>query len=91
MTGVVNIYYNTLIAYALFYFFASMTSELPWATCGHPWNTPACRVDAKSRKLSEKSTRLHLLQNKVKYGLLTAGNKGRGEEIVSGGTSSPDF
>ncbi|XP_035694152.1 sodium- and chloride-dependent glycine transporter 2-like isoform X1 [Branchiostoma floridae] len=38
----VGIYYNVIIAYALFYLFASFTSYLPWSDCNNPWNTPEC-------------------------------------------------
>ena len=38
----VNTYYNVLIAYALFYLFASITSELPWGKCDNKWNTKYC-------------------------------------------------
>jgi len=38
----VNIYYNVLNAYALYFLFASITDKLPWATCGHEWNTKYC-------------------------------------------------
>ncbi|CAG0879290.1 unnamed protein product [Cyprideis torosa] len=35
-------YYNTIIAWALYYFLHSFTSELPWTRCGHEWNTENC-------------------------------------------------
>ena len=38
----VNTYYNVLIAYALFYLFASITAELPWGKCDNKWNTEYC-------------------------------------------------
>ena len=38
----VNTYYNVLISYALFYLFASITSELPWSKCDNKWNTKYC-------------------------------------------------
>ncbi len=40
------VYYVVLVAYILFYLFASFTSELPWATCGNSWNTDRCMVRA---------------------------------------------
>ena len=41
----VNVYYNVLIAYALFYLFASITDELPWASCDNKWNTKHCVIE----------------------------------------------
>lgn len=38
----VSIYYNTVIAWALYYFFASMSKEVPWKTCDAEWNTDNC-------------------------------------------------
>ncbi|XP_041481712.1 sodium- and chloride-dependent neutral and basic amino acid transporter B(0+)-like [Lytechinus variegatus] len=37
-----NGYYNVVIAYAIYYFFASFTSKLPWVGCNHSWNTLFC-------------------------------------------------
>lgn len=31
--------YITIIAWAFFYLFQSFSADLPWATCGHYWNT----------------------------------------------------
>uniref|UniRef100_A0A670IFF7 Transporter n=1 Tax=Podarcis muralis TaxID=64176 RepID=A0A670IFF7_PODMU len=38
----VAIYYNMIIAYVLFYLFASLTKNLPWQYCGNWWNTDLC-------------------------------------------------
>ena len=38
----VSIYYNVIIAYTVFYFFASLTPKLPWETCDAYWNTAEC-------------------------------------------------
>lgn len=42
IVGLVAIYYNMIIAYVLFYLFASLTSNLPWEHCGNWWNTDLC-------------------------------------------------
>ena len=36
----VSIYYNVIIAWAIFYLFASFKSQLPWASCDQAWNSP---------------------------------------------------
>uniref|UniRef100_A0A8C1KQU2 Transporter n=1 Tax=Cyprinus carpio TaxID=7962 RepID=A0A8C1KQU2_CYPCA len=38
----VGFYYNVIIAWSLYYLFASLTSELPWLNCDNPWNSPNC-------------------------------------------------
>nr|CAB3266322.1 sodium-dependent proline transporter [Phallusia mammillata] len=41
----VVVYYNVIIAYALFYLFASFQSVLPWTiACGEWWNSRTCDV-----------------------------------------------
>ncbi|XP_013414369.1 sodium- and chloride-dependent GABA transporter 1 isoform X2 [Lingula anatina] len=37
-----SIYYNVIIAWAMYYMFGSFTSELPWDGCKHDYNTPYC-------------------------------------------------
>lgn len=44
-----NVYYIVILAWAIFYFFMSMRSKLPWSTCDNPWNTVTC-INPYSRK-----------------------------------------
>jgi hypothetical protein len=37
-----NVYYIVVLAWALYYFYMSFQSELPWSKCGHWWNTDNC-------------------------------------------------
>ncbi|CAF1064259.1 unnamed protein product [Rotaria sordida] len=38
----VTVYYNIIIAWCLFYFFASFRRKLPWSDCDNWWNTESC-------------------------------------------------
>ncbi|XP_061603794.1 sodium- and chloride-dependent creatine transporter 1-like isoform X3 [Phyllopteryx taeniolatus] len=40
-----NTYYIMILVWGLYFLVNSFTNPLPWATCGHPWNTPNCTVD----------------------------------------------
>ena len=35
-------YYNTVMAWTLYFLVSSFQSELPWSLCGQWWNTPSC-------------------------------------------------
>uniref|UniRef100_A0A915CBZ8 Transporter n=1 Tax=Parascaris univalens TaxID=6257 RepID=A0A915CBZ8_PARUN len=37
-----DFFYNVIIAWALHFFFASFTTNLPWASCSHDYNSAAC-------------------------------------------------
>ena len=41
------IYYNMIIAWSLYYFFASFQKTLPWDGCGHDFNTDSKSVQNK--------------------------------------------
>lgn len=50
MGAYVGIYYNIVIAWSLYYVYASIIAlpEVPWAKCSNEWNTANC-VDAMNR------------------------------------------
>uniref|UniRef100_A0A452H8Z3 Solute carrier family 6 member 8 n=1 Tax=Gopherus agassizii TaxID=38772 RepID=A0A452H8Z3_9SAUR len=37
-----NTYYIMVLAWGCYYLVSSFSAPLPWATCGHTWNTPEC-------------------------------------------------
>nr|XP_033782433.1 sodium- and chloride-dependent GABA transporter 3 isoform X4 [Geotrypetes seraphini] len=37
-----NVYYIIILSWAIFYFLNCFSADLPWATCGHEWNTENC-------------------------------------------------
>ncbi|CAH0748218.1 unnamed protein product [Diatraea saccharalis] len=41
---VMSTYYAVIIAWAIYYFFTSFKSEVPWASCSNRWNTAHCWV-----------------------------------------------
>ncbi len=52
ITGLVCIYYNMVIAYTLFYFFASFNKVMPWSGCDNSWNTENCFVNKANDPLN---------------------------------------
>ncbi|XP_013789084.1 sodium- and chloride-dependent glycine transporter 1-like [Limulus polyphemus] len=53
----VVLYYNMIIAWTLFYTFASFTSQLGWEFCGNEWNTMRCyNVDQYKECLNQNLT-----------------------------------
>lgn len=53
-------YYNTIIAWALYYLFVSIGSlidmQLPWQSCTNEWNTEFCRTMQQRRLESTNSS-----------------------------------
>ena len=40
--AIISTYYNVIIAFTVFYFFASFNSKLPWMECHESWQTIGC-------------------------------------------------
>ena len=39
VSAIVMLYYNVIIAWTIFYMFASFATELPWHNCEKEWST----------------------------------------------------
>ncbi|XP_059480264.1 sodium-dependent dopamine transporter [Neocloeon triangulifer] len=65
----VDFYYNVIIAWALRFFIASFTSNLPWTSCGNFWNTDHCRpLDYSLSDIQDQhssNTTINLIPNGV--------------------------
>ncbi|XP_063874899.1 sodium-dependent serotonin transporter-like isoform X1 [Scylla paramamosain] len=48
-------YYNTILAWSVYYLVASFSNQLPWTTCDNPWNTINCTLTADVFNASDKS------------------------------------
>nr|AKN21425.1 slc6a-5 [Schmidtea mediterranea] len=53
---IVSVYYNVIIAWSLYYLFASFTSKLPWSDCNNAWNDERCLTDFRNKTISNCST-----------------------------------
>lgn len=43
VSGLIALYYCVIISWCIYFFFASMTSNLPWNDCNNVWNQCTCR------------------------------------------------
>lgn len=51
--------YVIIMAWAFFYLFASFSTELPWASCGHDWNTDLCLDSSQPNTSLSMESRLN--------------------------------
>ncbi|XP_069592494.1 sodium- and chloride-dependent creatine transporter 1-like isoform X3 [Ranitomeya imitator] len=62
-----NTYYIMILVWGLYYLVHSFTNTLPWATCGHPWNTKECTevflVDQCSNETTTNGTNFSIMYN----------------------------
>ncbi|KAI0231668.1 Sodium-dependent proline transporter [Lamellibrachia satsuma] len=63
VSSLVAIYYNIIIAWAIFYFFASFTSDLPWQYCDRSYASPYCQKFLNETVTEEGCEALGLFAN----------------------------
>lgn len=69
-----NVYYIVILAWAIFYLFNCFTTELPWAGCGHYWNTGKL-VESAFCSCFQSETRISWSACNVTMLLLRAGRE----------------
>ncbi|CAM1329462.1 SLC6A7 (predicted) [Pycnogonum litorale] len=55
ITTLVVLYYNMIIAWTIFYTFASFTSVLPWSNCNNYWNSDNCITVGETKDCISKN------------------------------------
>lgn len=58
----VGVYYNVIIAWVLFYLFASFRADIPWRHCDPAWATNHCLEGARP---TGKTSFLYTIENRV--------------------------
>ena len=48
-------YYNTILAWSVYYLIASFDDELPWTSCDNEWNTPNCTLTQNVKNVTDKT------------------------------------
>lgn len=50
VSGMACIYYNAVLSWVIYYLVHSFSGELPWASCGHWWNSENCIAHSGIRR-----------------------------------------
>jgi Sodium:neurotransmitter symporter family len=48
-------FYNTIIAWAVYFLFHSFRADVPWRNCNNSWNTPECSEDMTGAAFRNRS------------------------------------
>ena len=84
VSGIVCIYYNLILAWALYYLSMSFTmDQLPWVSCNNVWNTKNCRQ--RNQRWNHNWTFLNGTNTTGYGGVLTMaeGLERRGEQFAN--------
>ncbi|XP_071087152.1 sodium- and chloride-dependent glycine transporter 1-like isoform X1 [Haliotis cracherodii] len=68
ISGMVSIYYNVIIMYAIYYMFASFVNlddTVPWDGCNNTWNTKLCRSSFPALDVMNETTKLDTLYDQL--------------------------
>ncbi|KAB7503845.1 Sodium-dependent serotonin transporter [Armadillidium nasatum] len=67
-------YYNTILAWSLYYLIASFSSELPWTSCDNDWNTLNCTLteDVKNMSSSDRDSAVSPAKEFFRDALITS-------------------
>ncbi|XP_066999930.1 sodium- and chloride-dependent glycine transporter 1 [Anabrus simplex] len=60
VSAIVMLYYNLIIAWTIFYMFASFNSVLPWQNCDPEWSTEYCFLYEAADKCAEQNGTYYL-------------------------------
>ena len=63
VSALVGIYYNMIIAWAIYYLFASFTSKLPWEECHKDWASE-CKSNRRMATIEAAEMSLRYLHYK---------------------------
>ncbi|XP_070552983.1 sodium- and chloride-dependent glycine transporter 1-like [Ptychodera flava] len=69
LSGMVAIYYNVVMCWAVFYTYASFTAlpSLPWVGCNNDWNTDKCYDDRDSNNVTRPENGTNITSASEEY------------------------
>ena len=91
----VSVYYNTIIAWVLYYLFESFRSDVPWRDCNNKWNSAGCFEGPPSEKVISpiNTTKTDLVSNLTSFILSCPKNfyKSHDGSILKDATANTSF